>query len=106
MAVYQNYVRDRGSKFLILAALALITHTVYTIVIRPYADAWVTEQRAYVAANPGAAPERSVFVIIRDPEQEATIIIALWALVLAGMRFYELKQQRRLLDDDLMRMAS
>ena len=106
MAVYQNYLRDRGSKLMILAALALITHTFYTIVVRPYAEAWLTEQRAYVAANPGARPERSLYVIIRDPEQEATIIIAMWALILAGMRFYELKQQRQLLDDDLMRMAS
>jgi biopolymer transport protein ExbB/TolQ len=106
MAVYQNYMRDRGSKFLILAALALITHTFYTIVVRPYAGAWVAEQQAHVAANPGTRPERSIFVIIRDPEQETTIIIAMWALVLAGLRFYELKQQRRLLDDDLMRMAS
>jgi biopolymer transport protein ExbB/TolQ len=91
---------------MILAALALITHTFYTIVVRPYAAAWITEQRAYVAANPGARPQGSLFVIIRDPEQETTIIIAMWALILAGLRFYELKQQRRLLDDDLMRMAS
>jgi biopolymer transport protein ExbB/TolQ len=106
MAVYQNYLKDRGSKLLILAALALIAHTFWTIVVRPYAEAWLSEQRAIVAANPTARPERSLFVIIRDPEQEATIIIAAWALILAGMRFYELRQQRRLLDADLMRMAS
>ncbi|HLF12036.1 MAG TPA: MotA/TolQ/ExbB proton channel family protein [Gammaproteobacteria bacterium] len=106
MAVPQNYLRDRGSKLLILVALALITHVVYTIAVRPYAAAWIAEQRAYVAATPGAVRQRSLFVIIRDPEQQATITIALWALILAGLRFYELKQQRRLLDDDLMRMAS
>jgi biopolymer transport protein ExbB/TolQ len=105
MAVYQNYVRDRAAKLLILAAIALVTHTFYTIVVRPYAQAWVAEQQAYVAANPGAQPERSLFVIIRDAEQETTIIIAIWALMLAGMRFHELRQQRRLLDADLMRMA-
>src|SRR5262245_26121822 len=100
MAVYQNYLKDRGSKLLILAALALIAHTFWTIVVHPYADAWLTEQRAIVAANPSARPERSLFVIIRDPEQEATIIIAIWALILAAMRFYELRQQRSLLDAD------
>jgi biopolymer transport protein ExbB/TolQ len=106
MAVYHNYMRDRGTKLLVLVALALVTHTVYTIVVRPYAESWLAEQSAYVAANPGTQPERSFFVIIKDPEQEAVIIIAAWALILAGLRFYELRQQRKLLDADLMRMAS
>ena len=57
-------------------------------------------------ANPGTAPQRSLLVIIADPEQEATIVIGLWALILAAMRFYEMWQQRRLLDADLMSMAS
>lgn len=105
MAVYQNYVRDRGAKLLMLAAIALITHTFYTIVVRPQAAAWEAEQRAMIAANPGTTAERSLYVIIKDAEQEATIIIAIWALLLAALRFYELRQQRRLLDADLMRMA-
>jgi biopolymer transport protein ExbB/TolQ len=106
MAVYQNYVRDRGAKLLILAALALITHTIYTIIVRPYAEAWIADQRAFIAANPGTAPERSLLVIIRDPEQEAIIILSIWAVILAAMRFRELRQQRKLLEADLMRMAS
>jgi biopolymer transport protein ExbB/TolQ len=106
MAAYQNYLRDRGSKLLILAAVALVAHIFWTITVRPTAAAWIEEQRAYVAANPGARPERTLYVIIRDPEQEATIIIAIWALILSVLRFQELRQQRRLLDADLMRMAS
>src|ERR1700741_4895810 len=103
MAVYQNYLQDRGSKLVMLAAIALIAHAFWTIVVRPSAEAWLEDQRAYVAANPGAHVGRSLYVIIQDPEQEATIIIAIWALILAGMRFYEMKQQRKLLDADLMR---
>ena len=49
------------------------------------------------ATTPGYTPERSIWVIIQDPEQQATIIIAIWALILAGMRFRELKAQRELL---------
>jgi biopolymer transport protein ExbB/TolQ len=105
MAVYQNYVRDRGAKLLMLAVIALVVHTFYTIIVRPYADAWEAEQRAIIAANPGTKPHRSFFVVIKDPEQEATIIIAIWALLLAAMHSYEIRQQRRLLDADLMRMA-
>lgn len=105
MAVYSNYLKDRGSKLLLLAAIALVTHTFYTIYVRPVAEAWLAEQTAYVAANPGAKPERSIWVVIQDAEQEATIIIAIWAMMLAAMKFHELRQQRKLLDADLMRMA-
>jgi biopolymer transport protein ExbB/TolQ len=106
MAVYRNYVWDRGAKLFMLAAIALIIHITWTLEVRPKAEAWITDQRAFVAANPGARPERHIYVIIRDAEQEATIIISIWAFLLALMRFYELRQQRGLLDADLMRMAA
>lgn len=104
MAVYQNYLRDRTSKLLILFAIILVVHTYYTLVVRPSAEAWVIEQKEYVRTHPGAHPERSIYVIIQDREQEATIILAIWALILAGMRWRELSKQRRLLSADLMNL--
>ncbi len=56
-----------------------------------------TEQRQIAATNPGYTPRRSLWVIIQDPEQEATICVAIWALILSGLRFRELKLQRELL---------
>ncbi len=44
-------------------------------------------------------------MIIQDPEQEATIIVATWAMILAFLRFRELKQQRELLSVGLMKQA-
>jgi len=105
MAEQQSYLRDRGSKLLILAVLALVVHVFWTLVVRPSAESWLIEQRAFVAANPGTHVERSLFVILRDPEQEVIVIIAFWALILSTMSFRELHRQRRLLNADLMRMA-
>jgi biopolymer transport protein ExbB/TolQ len=104
MAVYSNYLRDRTSKIGILVVLTLVVQLIYTIVVRPGADAWTAEQVEKARTTPGYRPERSLYVIIAGEEHEATIIIASWALVLSILRFNELRAQRRLLSADLMNL--
>jgi len=99
-----SYVRDRAWTLAVLAVITVVVHTFYTAVVRPRAETWIEDQREYAATHPGYTPERSIYVIIRDAEQEATIILAIWALVLAGLRLRELKAQRALLSADLMRV--
>ena len=103
MAVYQNYVRDRASKLVVLAVIAVVVQLIYAGFVRPTAEEWITEQRRIAATTPGYTPPRSLWVIIRDPEQEATIIVSIWALLLAVLRFRELKQQRELLGAGYLR---
>jgi biopolymer transport protein ExbB/TolQ len=105
MAVYQNYLRDRASKLVILVVIALVTQVIFTAFVRPRAEAWREEQRAIAARTPGYSPQRSIWVIIRDPEQEATIIVAIWATILSVMRFRELKEQRAMLGEGYMKQA-
>ena len=93
----QNYLRDRVSKLGVLVIITVIVQLIYTIYVRPTAERWLDEQRQIAATTPGYTPERSLMVIIQDPEQQATINIAIWAIILSGMRFRELKQQRELL---------
>lgn len=104
MAAYRNYARDRLSKFTILFVLTIVVHAIYVVYVRPGAEEWTAEQRAIAATTPGHRPARSLLVIIRDEEQEATIILALWALSLSGLRFLELRKQRKLLSADLMNL--
>jgi biopolymer transport protein ExbB/TolQ len=101
----EDYLRDRLSKLTILVVVGLVVHLSFTVYVRPEAEAWLAEQKQYAATHPGYNPDRSLLVIIRDPEQEATIILACWALILSGMRFLELKRQRKLLNEDLMRLS-
>ena len=105
MAVYQHYVRDRASKLIMLVVIALFVQLIYAAFVRPRAEEWLTEQRAIAATTPGYSPQRSLWVIIQDPEQEATIIIAIWAMLQAVMRFRELKAQRELLSAGYMQLA-
>jgi biopolymer transport protein ExbB/TolQ len=102
MAVYHNYLRDRTSKLFILLTLALGIQIFYTLVVRPGAAAWTARQTEIAHETPGYRPTRSLFVIIAGQEQEATITIAAWALILAALRFVELRRQRDLLKADLM----
>jgi biopolymer transport protein ExbB/TolQ len=104
MAVYNNYLRDRGSKLAILVVIALVIQLIFAAYVRPVAEEWRAEQRAIAERTPGYVPQRSIWVIIKDPEQEATIIIAIWALILATMRFRELREQRALLTAGYMRL--
>jgi len=95
-AVSQNYLRDRASKLVVLVVITVLIQLFYAGYVRPTAEEWLTEQRAIAARTPGYTPERSIWVIIQDPEQEATIIVSIWAMLLAFMRFRELKAQREL----------
>jgi biopolymer transport protein ExbB/TolQ len=105
MAVYQNYLRDRASKLIILVIIALVVQLLFAAFVRPRAEEWRTEQRAIAATTPGYSPQRSLWVIIQDPEQEATIIVAIWAMILSVMRFRELKAQRALLSAGYLKLA-
>jgi biopolymer transport protein ExbB/TolQ len=104
-AATQNYLRDRGSKLLILVIIALVTQVIFTTFVRPRAEEWRAEQREIAARTPGYRPERSLLVIIQDPEQEATIIVSIWAVILTVMRFREIRQQRDLLGANLVKLA-
>ncbi len=104
MAVYSNYVRDRVSKLAILVVLTLIVQFLYTLVVRPAADRWTAQQTEIAKTTPGYRPQRTLYVIIQGPEQEATIIIAGWAFILSILRFGEMRSQRKLLGADLMNL--
>lgn len=103
MTVTQNYVRDRVMKLGILVVITVIVQIVYASYVRPTAERWLEEQRAIAATTPGYTPARSIWVIIQDPEQQATIIISIWALLLTYMRFREIKAQRDLLSAGYMK---
>jgi biopolymer transport protein ExbB/TolQ len=83
-------------KLAILIVITVIVQIIYAGYVRPTAQEWRAEQRAIAAANPGYVPARSIWVIIQDPEQQATIIVCIWAMFLSVMRFRELRAQREL----------
>jgi biopolymer transport protein ExbB/TolQ len=99
-----KYRSDRLINFGLLLLIVVIVQAVYVLVVHPNADAWLANERAAVAADPGHKPQRSVFVIVKDPEQESAIILAFWALALAARKALMLRTQRRQLGAQLIRL--
>jgi biopolymer transport protein ExbB/TolQ len=88
-----------------LIIAVIIVHAVYVSVIRPNAAAVVEEQRILIEQDPEYIPERSLFIIVQDFEQEACFILLLWALAIMGYKTYYANGERKLLDLELIPIA-
>jgi biopolymer transport protein ExbB/TolQ len=89
-------------QFFALIFAAILVHGAYVSVVRPNAEAELAEQRALVARQPDAEVESSVYVILKDYEQEACFVLMLWALAILGYKWTVVLRERGLLEDDLL----
>ena len=83
--------------FSLLIAI-IIVHAVYVAVIRPNASAFMEREIALMKADSEYVQQRSIFVVVRDFEQEACFILALWAFSIMGYKGYASVRERKLLD--------
>ena len=82
--------------------IAIAVHAVYVTVVRPRADAVLAEQRTAMQKDPNYVAQRSVYVVLKDWEQESAIILALWAIAVIGYKARQTHVERRLLERDLV----
>ena len=80
-----------------LIIAVIVVHAFYVSAVRPNAAA--------AAADPDYIRERSVWVLIKDLEQEACFILMFWALAIMGYKAVHILAERRLLDTDLVPVA-
>ncbi len=85
-----------------LVIAIIVVHAIYVSIIRPNANAVLEEQAIQINANPDFVPERSVFVVIRDFEQEACFILMIWAMSLMGYKALQTVREKRVLSLDLI----
>ena len=95
------------SKEFIYQGLALLlsiilVHAFFVSVVRPEAQAVIQEQQAMIAEDINYVPERSLYVIIQDFEQEACFILMLWAFAIMTMKAQVAVNERKLLQEDLI----
>jgi biopolymer transport protein ExbB/TolQ len=88
---------------LILAVI--IVHATYVTVIRPNAELIQEQQNLLQQTDENFVPERSVFIILRDFEQETCIILMLWAVAIIGMKTQNTLRERSLLDRTLVQVS-
>lgn len=80
----------------------ILVHAVYVAVIRPNAEAFLTQERAKAKIDPGYEVPQSIYVILRDYEQEACFVLMFWAMAILIYKAVVTFRQRQQLDLDLV----
>jgi biopolymer transport protein ExbB/TolQ len=85
-----------------LIIITIAVHAFYVTVVRPRASAILAEQTLRMQQEVGYVAERSVWVLIRDFEQEACFILAFWAFAIMGYKAVVAVRERSLLQRELL----
>ncbi len=88
-----------------LILIIIVVHAIYVAVIRPKADAILADQAARLEIDKSQVTERSVYVLIRDYEQETCFILMFWALAIMGFKSIKTIKHRALLQIDLIPLS-
>jgi len=102
-------VRRPSTGFLFQAAslmvAALVVQAVYVTVVWPRSEAILAMQAARMKEDPGYIQERSIWVILRDYEQETEIILMLWGMAVIAQKWVLIRRERELLERELVPLA-
>jgi biopolymer transport protein ExbB/TolQ len=85
-----------------LIVAVIVVHAFYVTVIRPKATAVLAEQSLRIEEEQNYTPERSIWVLIRDFEQEACFVLMLWAFAIMGYKAAAALSERSLLQRELL----
>ena len=75
----QDLAKEFFFQLISLLVAIIVVHAVYVGVIRPKADAILQEQQELQTEGVAYDMEKSLFVTIKDYEQETCFILMLWA---------------------------
>ncbi|MFK8016676.1 MAG: MotA/TolQ/ExbB proton channel family protein [Gammaproteobacteria bacterium] len=85
-----------------LVLAVIVVHGMYTLIVRPKAEAALSFQQQMLEEDPNFVPERSVYVLVKDFEQEACFILMLWAMAIMAYKATGTARERSLLIRDLV----
>lgn len=82
----------------------VVVHAFYTAVVRPAAADFQIAQRlsALQQGDKAKVTERSVAVIMQDPEQEIEVIFWVWATILMTYKLVQVNNERKVLKTDFI----
>ncbi len=85
-----------------LLLAVIIVHTIYVGLVRPNADRILQEQALLAEQGGDYVPSRSLYVVIKDYEQETCFILALWAIAIMGYKARNIRDDRDMLARKLL----
>ena len=83
----------------------IIVHAVYVTVVRPAANSILEQQRAAQEAGEVYEVQRSAFIVVKDYEQEACFVLALWVFAIMGLKAKLVHDERKLLSRSLLEVS-
>jgi len=88
-----------------LLGAIIVVHAIYTGLIRPRAAEVLEQQRIQLIEQPEATVERSLWVILKDPEQEICLILLIWGMAMIIDKARVVVRERGQLGRDLIPVA-
>ena len=88
-----------------LIVAIILVHLVYITVIRPNADAILAAQAERVAQGEEYVQDRSLYVVLKDFEQETCFILMIWAMAIMGYKGRAALRERALLSEDIISVS-
>lgn len=84
-----------------LALAFIIVHSIYVGLIRPNAEILLLQQ----SVDDKSLVQRSIWVVLKDYEQEACFVLMLWAMAIMAMKAFDVRKQRSYLSVQLLPIA-
>ena len=98
----QDLAKEFFFQLISLLVAIIVVHAVYVAVIRPKADAILQEQQELQTEGIAYDMEKSLFVTIKDYEQETCFILMLWATAIMLFKANKLRWEKRFLNFKLI----
>jgi len=99
-----RYPKEFQFSLISLLAATIVIHAIWTAWVRPNAQAVLAVQAEAMDKDPNYVPERSLFVIMKDWEQESCVILMLWAIAMIGFKNRNSRREQELLEQDPVRV--
>jgi len=87
-----------------LLAAVVVVHGIWSMWVRPNAQAVLSVQSEAMRKDPNYVPERSMFVIMKDWEQESCVILMIWAIAIIVLKNRSSRREQEMLDSDPVRI--
>ena len=95
-----RYPNEFQFSLISLLVATIMVHAIWTAWIRPNAQAVLAVQAEAMDRDPDYVPERSLYVIVKDWEQESCMILMLWAIAMIGFKNRSSRREQELLAQD------
>jgi biopolymer transport protein ExbB/TolQ len=88
----------------------VVVEMFYAGVVRPNAEETMLKNRV-IKAQAGAnhspeQEERSIYIIMKDPEQQAELMLFVWGLIILTYKLWMLGRERRLFDQNFVQLQA